>query len=162
MISYATLGLTPPASPVPYEYSVTSEKGSEAMGFDVTWGWQNEGLFVYGTGFKGFSVVFKNNTDKIARIVWERSSITYAGQSYTPFIDGQKYAEASRPMAPTIVPGRGSVEKGVFSAGQPFFESVMFDDWRMRAIPADNVSLIFCVQSSDTEDYYTVTIRPAQ
>jgi hypothetical protein len=143
------------APPVPYQYSVSSDKNSDLLAFDVQWGWNK----VFG-GFSGFTVTFKSKTDKVVRIVWEKSSLSYAGQSYPPFIEGQKYSEATRPMAPTIVPGNGAVTKSVFSSQQPRYVEGQYGGWTMDPIPAKDVSLIFCVQSGDIEDYLTVVVKP--
>jgi hypothetical protein len=153
--SCATTPTTPPPS---FKSDIQSEKNSELAIISVTTQWQNAFLFT-SAGISGFSVAIKNNTDKIIRIVWEKSSLSYSGQSFTPFITGQKYTNASEPMAATVIPSKGALEKDVFSSEQPYYESGKYGGWRMNPIIANSVIIVLCVQSGDVEDYYTVTVN---
>lgn len=107
----------------------------------------------------GFSVVFHNNTNSPVLILWEKSSIRYNGGAYAPFIEGQQFGNVSGPMHNTVIPARGMVRKNIFSSQQPYNEPGNHGGWKMRSISADNVVLVFCVQSRDIEDYYTIAIR---
>jgi len=153
--SCATTPTTPPPS---FKSDIQSEKNSELAIISVTTQWQNAFLFTV-SGISGFNVAIKNNTDKIIRVVWEKSSLSYSGQSFTPFITGQKYTNASEPMAAIVIPAKGALEKDVFSSEQPYYESGKYGGWRMNPIIANSVIIVLCVQSGDVEDYYTVTVN---
>jgi len=107
----------------------------------------------------GFSVVFRNTTNSPVLIVWGKSSLKYNGGAFMPFIEGQKYEDFSRPMNATVIPPMGTVRKNIFSSQQPYSDSGKHGGWKMRPIMADNVVLVFCVQSRGIEDYYTIAIR---
>jgi hypothetical protein len=154
-LSCASTPSTPPPS---FTSDIQSEKNSELATISVTTQWQNAFLFT-SAGISGFNVAIKNNTDKIIRVVWEKSSLSYAGQSFTPFITGQKYTNASEPMAATVVPSKGALEKDVFSSEQPYYESGQYGGWRMNPIIANSVIIVLCIQSGDIEDYYTITVN---
>jgi len=147
-----------PDVPLPtFDVGVTSEKNSGLVEISVTTDWQSQGFLVT-EGINGFDISIKNNTDKIVRIVWEKSSLTYNGNSYTPFIEGQKYTNSSEPMAPTVVPAKGQIGKAVFSSGQPYYKSGKYGGWRMRTITASDIVIVLCLESGDIEDYFTATI----
>ncbi len=101
---------------------------------------------------------FTNNTDKIIRIVWEKSSLSYNGGTYVPFVTGQKYINAGEPLAPSVIPAHGYMEKDVFSSGQVYYVSGQYGGWSMRNITASSVTIVICVESADLEDYYTVDV----
>ncbi len=107
----------------------------------------------------GFSVLFRNMTKSPVLIVWGKSSLRYNGEAFTPFLEGQKYENFSSPMNATVIPPMGMVKKNIFSSQQPYSESCKHGGWRMRPMMTDTVVLVFCVQSRDIEDYYSITIR---
>lgn len=109
-------------------------------------------------GIRVFSVVFHNNTDRAVQIIWDKSSLRYNGGSYAPFVEGQKYDNPSSYMKATVIPPRGTVKKNIYSSQQQYFDPGKFGGWKMRPILADNAVLVFCVQSWDMEDYYTISI----
>jgi hypothetical protein len=117
--------------------------------------WETTGRFRY-LGLSGFSVDITNNTDKVIRVIWEKSSVSYSGSSYTPFLDGQKFINASEPMAPTTIPARGVVSKTIYSSGQPRYN----DGWEMIPLaPAGTFVIVLCVESGDVENNYTITFQ---
>lgn len=105
-----------------------------------------------GTG--GFQVGIKNNADNVVRIVWAKSSVNYNGNSYVPFIDGQKYITASMPMSPTVIPAGGAIVKQVYSSAQV---TPVGRTWTMKPIESDVVTIILCAESGDIEDYYVIS-----
>jgi len=107
----------------------------------------------------GFSVLFRNTTNNPVLIVWGKSSLKYNGGAFLPFVEGQRYENFSRPMEATMIPPMGTVRKNIFSSQQPYSESGNHGGWKMRPIATDNVVLVFCVQSRDIEDYYTIAVR---
>lgn len=111
-------------------------------------------------GFNGFNCTFSNKTDKIAKIVWAESSINYNGNSYVPFIDGQKYLNAQTPMSPSAIAKGGTISKSVYSSAQPhFYSSTYYSGWNMSEIEADEVQLLFQVKATDKEEYITATVK---
>jgi hypothetical protein len=149
----------PPASPPPqFATTITSEKGSDLVKIDITPTWEQASIF-NAAGISGFSANFKNNTNKVMRVIWEQSSISYGGNSHTLFITGQKYMEASKPMAPTVVPALGSMNKDIFSSAQPLLATGALGGWRMRTIQADKVEIVLCIAAGDIQDYFTIQIK---
>lgn len=107
----------------------------------------------------GFYVTITNNTNNAVRIIWSKSAVKYNGGSHSPFIEGQRFEDSSMFMSPSIIPPRGSLRKYIYSTQQRYMEPDKHGGWKMRPIESDDVVLIFCVQSNNVEDYYTVTIR---
>jgi hypothetical protein len=140
------------------DVQIKSETNSGMAEIAVIPTWREKTLFI-AEGYSGFHGSFKNTTDKIVRIVWEKSSISYNGSSSTIFLEGQKYINASEPMSPTVIPAKGSVEKDIFSASQPDYVSGKYGGWRMINIPAQDVVIVLCIESGGQEDYYTVSIH---
>lgn len=151
--------VTKPNLPAPtFDVSITSENNTELVEINVATDWQSKGIFI-DEGINGFDISITNRTDKIIRIVWEKSSLTYYGNSYTPFIEGQKYSNSSEPMAPTVIPANGQIGKSVFSSGQPYYKSGEYGGWRMRTINAPVILIVLCIESGEIEDYFTATIK---
>lgn len=147
--------MTTPKEPLrPYTITVTSE--DEAAGIHISATYFTSKELFGGEGIGGFNVTFKNSTSRIARVIWEESSINYNGNSFPVFIDGQKYAEASRPMPPTIITVGATVSKSVYSAAQPDYVSGQYGGWRMRPIHAASVQIVLCVEYEETKTYFTV------
>ena len=141
-ILLASCAATPPASPQPtYFTTITSEKNSDLAAITIFPIWENASIF-NAAGIAGFTINLKNNTNKIARVIWEESSINYNGNSYTLFISGQKYTDASKPMTPTILPALGSMQRDIFSSSQPLFTTGTLGGWRMRTIQAETIEII--------------------
>lgn len=107
----------------------------------------------------GFSVVFHNITNNPVFIVWGKSSLKYGDGAFTPFVQGQKYEDFSRPMDAMVIPPNGTMRKYIYSSQQPYKDVDGHGGWKMRPIEADSVVLVFCVQSKDIEDYYTVAVQ---
>ena len=139
------------------DVQIKSETNSGMAEIGVIPTWREKSLFS-AEGYSSFHGSFKNMTDKIVRIVWEKSYISYNGTSSTIFLEGQKYINASEPMSPTVIPAKGSVEKDMFSASQPYFVSGKFGGWRMTNIPAQDVIIVLCIESGGQEDYYTISV----
>ncbi|TXT51263.1 MAG: hypothetical protein FD137_85 [Spirochaetes bacterium] len=79
--------------------------------------------------------------------------------SFSPFVQGQRYEDYSRPMASMVIPPFGSARKYIYSSQQVYREAGKSGNWKLRPIQADQVFLVFCVQSRDMVDYYTVEVR---
>lgn len=156
-MSVMSCATTPPSPPPEFKTEIQSEKGSNIATLEAKAVWQRATLLGQG-GISGFSIKFTNNTDRIIRVVWEKSSISYNDGSYTLFISGQKYIEASKPMAPSVIPAKGSMEKDVFSSEQPSFTTGQYGGWSMNPIRTSKAVLVLCIESGDIEEYYTVTI----
>ncbi len=151
--------VSPPPSPPPeFVTTVVSEKNSNTAQIDVKPNWEQASL-TNNAGISGLSTTIKNNTNKIVRIVWEKSSVSYGGHSHLPFITGQKFINASTPASPTVIPANGSDTKMVFSSDQPFYASAGFVGWRVRTIQANQITLVLCVVADGIEDYYTIEIK---
>ncbi len=148
---------TTPSISRSFDVQVASEANTGMASISVIPKWQDKALFNI-AGYSVFHGLFKNNTDKIVRINWEKSSVSYNGSSSTIFLEGQKYINASEPMSPTVIPAKGSVEKDLFSASQPYYVTGQYGGWRMNNIPATKVTLVLCIEGNGLEDYYTVSI----
>ena len=142
-----------------YDVQIQSELESGLVTLNVEPQW---GAYYFTQGISGFSVQIENNTEKIVKIVWELSSISYGGSSYTLFIEGQKYIDSEVPMAPTVIAGNGLIEKSIFSSAQPKYSSGSYGGWSMRVLDPSDITIILCVQSGDIEDFYTITVQPRE
>jgi len=152
LVSCAT---TPPPPKPSCTYSTKSEKSTGLVNMDVDLRWRVLGYSGL-AGVDGFNVKFTNLTDKVVKIVWEQSSFVHSGVSSQMFIDGQKYAEASRPMSPTIIPPRSAIVKSIFPAEQVHYYQ---GGWDIVPLPnTGSFSLIFCIQAEGVEDFYTTKI----
>jgi len=161
LLSYAFLFFSCVSSPRiasdKFNVAIVAEKDSGLVDIQAEVDWQEPNFIISG-GINGFYLAIKNNSDKIVRVVWSKSSLNYFSNSYTPFIEGQKYTNSSEPMAPTVVPAKGKIGKSVFSSAQPYYMSGQYGGWRMQPISALEVVIVVCVESGDMEDYYTITI----
>ena len=149
---YTNTTETPSKKPI-FDVNYKYESKNPAISIDVTPKWINK----YGIteGYDGFACAFRNNSDKIAKIVWEGSTIYYDGSSYLPFIEGQKYIDAkSKPMPATILPKDGYLLKMVYSSEQPYFGST----WVMMPIRAKLIQIIFQIDSESSTEYVTANI----
>ena len=142
----------PPVFDVTYEY----ESDNPAMSIVVSPKWDSGWLL---SGYGGFACGFTNNTSKVAKIVWEGSTIYYGGSSYLPFIEGQKYIDAkSNPMPATALPKEGYLLKMVYSSEQPRYVSGQYGGWRMDPISTKSIQIIFQIDSEKGTEYVTANI----
>jgi len=140
-----------------------SERKTDLVTISVQPGWENSGNN-NGNGIghgriTGFFVEFRNPTDHPVLIVWEKSSLKYNNGAFFPFVQGQRYEDFSRPMSSMVIPPHGSARKYIYSSQQPYREAGKSGNWKMRPIESDHVVLVFCVQSRDIVDYYTIEVR---
>jgi len=112
--------------------------------------------FLYGDGLAGFGVSVSNNTGKMARVNWEKSSVITNGTSSPPFISGMKYKDAGTTPPPLMVPSGGKISVDVFSASQPYYTGGQYATWIMQNIKTQKAQLIICVESEGKEIYFTV------
>lgn len=145
-----------PASKVTYDVEVSYENESPAVTVEITPSWSQN--LIYGDGIGGFVCTFTNNTDKVAKVVWDESSINYNGSSYVPFLEGQKYINAQEPMSPTAIAKGGTLSKAVYSSNQPHYTSGKYGGWSMMPMASDYVQLLFMVKAGDKEEYVTVDV----
>lgn len=138
----------PPEFHVTYEY----ESDSPAVSVVVNPNWEETG------GIAGFSCKFTNHSDGLVKVVWEGSSLYYDGNSSVPFIDGQKYADADKPMVAAIIPRGGFLEKTVFSSEQVYYMSGKYGGWGMLPIEANPVQIIFQIDSENGSEYVVVNV----
>jgi hypothetical protein len=144
--------------PPVFNYEVSSESASGLADVSIEAEWKFSSFLDPTEGISGFDLTVKNNTDKIIKVVWEESSLTYLGQTYLPFINGQKYIDASRPMTSSVIPARGKITTSLFSSGQPYFSSGRYGGWEMRPIPSVDIAIALSVVSGDLKDYYTIKV----
>lgn len=148
--------------------SCATTSGTSSVKFDKTIDYESETPLVtlsvepvwnsfLGGGFTEFYCTFKNNSNESVRIVWDESSVNYKGNTYVPFIDGQKYINAQEPMSPAVIAKGGTVSKGVYSSNQPQFTS--YGGWTMNKIYASEVQLLFLIKGKSNEEYITATIK---
>lgn len=119
--------------------------------------WHTANILDTDNGFTGFSVIIKNKTDHIVQIDWAHSSITYEGQSYTPFISGQKVEDATTPMADTVIPVRTSIVKDICASCQPYVDSKGIV--QMSALDSDKATIVLCIKTSVFKNYYTIDVE---
>ena len=63
----------------------------------------------YGDGTDGYDLAVLNTTDSIIKVNWSKSSISYNGRVYVPFITGQKYIDHNNPMPPSVLASGGAM-----------------------------------------------------
>ncbi len=107
----------------------------------------------------GFYAEFRNSSNDPVYIVWEKSLLKYNNGSFSPFVQGQRYEDFSRPMTAMVVPPNSTVRKYIYSSQQVYREAGKSGNWKLRSIEADHVILVFYVQSKDIVDYYTIEVR---
>ena len=147
-------------TPVPApEFNVAYEYESETPAISVTvepvWGVYKASYYDKAQwGIKQFQCKFSNNTNAIAKVVWEGSSLYFDGNSSVPFIDGQKFVEANRPMAAAVIPRGGFLEKIVHSSEQVHYVG----GWEILTIEANPVQIIFQIDSENGSEYVVVNV----
>ncbi len=107
----------------------------------------------------GFFVEFRNTSNDPVFIVWEKSLLKYNNGSFSPFVQGQRYEDYSRPMSAMIIPPNSTVRKYIYSSQQVYKEAGKSRNWKLKSIDTDHVVLVFYVQSKDIVDYYTIEVR---
>lgn len=73
----------------------------------------------------GFEMVFKNTSDKVAIINWNKSAVCIDGRSLgAPFMDGMKYIDVGKSdiIANDIIPPNCSITRGVYVPAVRFRE----------------------------------------
>lgn len=111
----------------------------------------------YGDGTAGYDLVVKNTTDSIIKVNWSKSSISYNGRVYVPFLTGQKYIDHNNPMPPSVLASGGVMNIEVYSSDQPNYSSDL--GWIMVAIPSYSTVVTICVEHNDKDTYYVFTIN---
>jgi hypothetical protein len=129
---------------------------------DVTWqkGGASGGLY---HGIHGFNFQVANKTDDIISLVWSKSSLSYNGKSYLPFIEGQKYIDSSSPQSPMVIPANGQTSVAIFSSGQPVYDSPVpgypySGGWRLQPINTNEVVIVLSVESNGQNYPYEIKI----
>ena len=137
-------------TPTP-EFNVTYEYESETPAISVivepVWG-----VSFNDWGIEQFQCKFSNNTNAIAKVVWEGSSLYYDGNSYLPCIDGQKYVDVNTPMVAAIIPRQGILEKSVYSSDQ-----FRYGNYK-QTIEANPVQIIFQIDSENGSEYVVINV----
>jgi len=64
----------------------------------------------------GFSLNIKNNSGKLAKIVWDNSSITDSGGTHRLFLNGMRYINSNNSIPPNVIPANGTLSRDVYSA----------------------------------------------
>lgn len=147
----------PPKATNDFSIKISSEKGSGLVDLKVlNVGWRTP-LFKPEGGIDGVVIGFENKTASIVRIVWDKSSIVYNGNSNVIFLEGSKYIDAGKSTPDMIIPAQGSVKKGIYSASQPSYVSGQYGGWRMD-IMAQSITIVLCVESGSAQDFYTIII----
>lgn len=111
----------------------------------------------YGDGTDGYDLAVQNTTDSIIKVNWSKSSISYNGRVYVPFITGQKYIDHNNPMPPSVLASGGVMLIEVYSSDQPNYSSDF--GWMMYAIPSYSSVVTICVEHNDKDTYYVFTIN---
>lgn len=145
-----------PSSKVTYDIQIEYESENSPVTLNITPAWTNS---ILGSGFRGFECTFTNHSDKSAKVVWDESSLNYNGNTYVPFLDGQRYIKAQEPMSPAVIAKGGTISKGVYSSNQPHYTSGQYGGWSMHPIEANEVQLIFMIKSDSKEEYITATVK---
>ena len=103
------------------------------------------------------AMTWQNTTDSIIKVNWSKSSISYNGRVYVPFITGQKYIDHNNPMPPSVLASGGAMLIEVYSSDQPNYSSDF--GWMMYAIPSYSSVVTICVEYNDKDTYYVFTIN---
>lgn len=138
--------VTPPPPPPNFEVIYEYESDVPAVLVTVIPNWDSIG------GIDSFTCKFVNNSDEIVKVVWEGSSLYYNGNSHVPFIDGQKFVEANRPMVAAIIPRQGILEKSVYSSDQ-----FRYGNYK-QTIEANPVQIIFQIDSENGSEYVVINV----
>ncbi|MCQ2982534.1 MAG: hypothetical protein MJ178_07250 [Treponemataceae bacterium] len=139
-----------------FNIDVQYDSETPAVTLEIRPSWSSN--LLYGGGFSGFACTFTNDTDKTVRVVWDQSSLNYNGNSYVPFLEGQKYINAQEPMSPAAISKNSTISKNVFSSNQPYYESGKYGGWRMRPITSTSVELVFCIKTESGEEFIAATV----
>lgn len=132
-----------------------SEKDSKFAAVEVSGIWSDrKDLIFFKPGFKNFALKITNTSDKIIKIIWEQSSISYNNNSYPLFITGQKYIDSNNPMPPSIIPPHGSLEKDMWSSDQVQY----YKGWYTDNINADTAVISLCVEYEGAKEYFISNI----
>ncbi|MFB6258508.1 MAG: hypothetical protein ABEH38_07425 [Flavobacteriales bacterium] len=109
----------------------------------------------------GMKIKAVNNGEKPVKIIWNESSITYAGKTKRPCFKGRGYAGCGQQNVPPLtIPPNGQSTKKVFPAG-----SIVKNEegaWQMNGLQGikkgDQIKFSIKVgYEDDTEKYYTFT-----
>ena len=149
-----------PGFDVKIEFS--TETSVADISVETIWNKGLEGfsIGVNAPGIKGFAFSVKNLTDDVISIVWSKSALSYNGRSYVPFIDGQRYLNASSPESPMIIPANGLTNVGVYSSGQVNYDGQY--GWNLYPIDANTVTIILCIESNNNTYNYNITVNSLQ
>ena len=148
-ISFLLLSSCVSTAQVSYDVKIDYESETPAVTLIVAPTWN--GNLIFGPGFGEFLCSFKNSSDKTVRVVWAESNLNYNGNTFVPFIDGQKYIDAQTPMSPAAIPKGGMITKRVYSSAQPSYTSGTYGRWNMNPIKSKQVQLIFLIKSDSGE-----------
>lgn len=111
------------------------------------------------SGFiKGFNIQIINNTNTIAKIVWNNSSITDSENSHHVFISGQKYIKSNDSVPDQAIPQKGHVKKLVCSADSVSY-SYLGNTWVVNPMQGYDFILNICVLINGEEKYITKNIN---
>ncbi|MDR2965855.1 MAG: hypothetical protein LBU88_08775 [Treponema sp.] len=164
IVFFAILGFITGCAIIPspgynYEVSTKSETpNAEITILETRWNKGNKGMpGLGGPGILGFNTSFKNITDDVISIVWEKSTVSYDGKSHIPFIEGQRFINASTPQSPTVIPPNGSTTLFIASAGQANY--VDGYGWRIFPIYTNTVTLVFCIEQNNKSSFYTINVN---
>lgn len=142
-----------------FEISIDREIEDIEITVQPVWRSLSSAILHYEPGIVHFLVKFNNKSNELIKILWEESSIIYNGSSYVPFLAGQKYIDAGKPVSPKIIPKNTSIQEEVYSSGQIKYGYNGFKTgWYTTTIDSKKSILVFCIEKAGAKKYVTVEV----
>lgn len=141
-----------------YDITALSEVSVVDITVETRWNRGTRGMpGLGGPGILGFDTTVRNLTGDVISIVWARSTISYDGRSHMPFIEGQRFIDATTPQDPMIIPPNGSTRVFMSSAGQANF--VQGHGWRIFPVYTNTMTIVLCIERNNENYFYTIVVN---
>lgn len=131
------------------------------VNFQVDWKftfWCCLGLPRFKKAITGVKVEIQNNSDETVKVIWNESSVTYAGNSERVAYKHASYKNAGGTFPPLVIPPQGSSTKIIYPAS-----SIAYEDgsWKINPMeglePGSRIKYSIRVEyENGEEEYYTL------
>lgn len=98
----------------------------------------------------GFNITIINNSNKVAKVIWNNSSITDEVSTYSLFLDGLKYINAGAAIPPTVLSPNGKLNRSLFSAEHVRYN---YRVWVIDPMAGNDFTITICIEV-DGKEYY--------
>lgn len=107
----------------------------------------------------GFNITIVNNSNKVAKVIWNNSSITDEVTTHSLFLDGLKYSNAGESIPPTILSPKGKVSRSLFAS-----ENVRYGYkvWVIDPMIGREFTITICIEVDGKEYYLAKNIKIAE